>query len=245
MRQLLSVLLLLCLPDVSRAGDTPPEVSAQLDRLRSSTDALRQYTYTFRRQEWLDGKQQDPQVMAVKFRKPFDVYMTWTGEVYTGRELIYRQGWNNGRLHVKPAPGALIPTVNLDPTGKLAMRGSRHGIEMIDIGNVVELILSQTERLQANDALSATFTVQGSETINGEPSHCLRIDLPKDLDPGLYAQRVDLCTSTTSGLLTRLRAWDNEDGAVRKVEDYEFRGLDASPGLTDLDFDPDNPAYGF
>lgn len=245
MRLLLALLALTLLPSPARAAETPPEVRAQLERLRKASDKLQQYTYVFRRHEWVDGSQQAPQVMAVKFRKPFDVYMTWTGEVYTGRELIYRQGWNDGKLHVHPAPGALVPSLNLDPKGKLAMRGSRHGIEMIDISNVVALILDQTDRLDANPDLSATFTSQGREVINGEASSCLRIDLPKEQDPGLYARRVDLCASDTTDLLTRVRAWDLEDGEVRKVEDYEFRDVRTSPGLTDADFDPDNPAYGF
>lgn len=245
MRLLLALIALLLAPAAATAGATPPEVSVHLERLRTATAALSQYTYTFRRQEWVGGSQQDAQIMAVKFRKPFDVYITWTGEVHTGRELIYRKGWNDGKLHVKPAPGALVPTVNLDPYGKLAMRGARHGIDLIDISNVVKLILDQTDRLAANPSLSATYTRQPSETVGGRPSSCLRIDLPKDQDPGLYARRVDLCTDDATGLLTRVRAWDQEDGALRQVEDYEFSNLDTTPGLTDLDFDPDNPAYGF
>lgn len=239
--------LLLCLlASPAHAVDTaPPEVKTGLERMRSATAALTEYAYTFRREEWQDGKQLDPQVMAVKFRKPLQVYMTWTGDVHTGRELIYRKGWNDDRLHVKPSPGALVPTLNLDPKGRLAMRGSRHSIEMVDLANVTGLILKQTDRLAKHPTLQATYTDQGHQDVNGEPSRCVRVDLPKDQDPELYGHRVDMCVSDATGLLTRLRTWDHEDGELRKVEDYEFRGMDTSPGLTDLDFDPENPAYGF
>lgn len=239
-------LLLALLSSPAHAVDTaPPEVKQGLERMRTATAALTEYSYTFRRHEWKDGKQLDAQLMAVKFRKPLDVYLTWTGDVHTGRELIFRRGWNDDKLHVKPSPSPLVPTLNLDPSGKLAMRGSRHGIEMIDLGNVTALILAQTDRLAQHATLEATYTDQGQQDVHGEPSRCVRVDLPKDQDPALYGHRVDMCVSQATGLLTRLRTWDHEDGQVRKVEDYEFRDMDTSPGLTDADFDPDNPAYGF
>ncbi len=231
--------------DAADTTGTPPEIRARLERMRAAAASLKQYTYTFRRHEWVDGKQGDPQLMAVKFRKPMDIYMTWVGDAHTGRELLYRKGWNDGKMRVHPTPGALIPSLNLDPNGKLATKGSRHGIELIDLSNVTAIILAQTDRLDKNPDLSATFTDQGKQVVNGEASHCTRIDLPKDKDPQLYGQRVDLCLSTRTGLLTRLQTWDVEDGALRKVEDYEFRDLNLSPGLTDADFDPDNDAYGF
>jgi len=230
-------------PGTARAAAPPPEIQQALERMRSASAALTQYTYEFRREEWKDGKQLPPQLMQVKFRKPLDVYLQWTGDAYKGRELIYRQGWNDNELHVKPGP--LIPVLNLDPAGRLAMRGSRHGIDMIDMSKVTDLILRQTDRLAANPDLSATFTAQGAQLINGEPSHCVEIDLPKERDPALFATRVDMCSSDATGLLTRLRAWDQEEGALHKVEDYEFRRLDLHPGLVDADFDPDNPAYNF
>lgn len=227
------------------AGETPPEFHARLERMRSTAAALQQYTYTLYRHEWVDGEQADPQEMAIKFRKPMDIYVVWTGEVYKGRELIYRKGWNNGKMRVHPTPGALIPSLNIAPDSRLAMRGSRNGIELIDIGNVVDLILAQTDRVEANPDLQASFTDLGARMVNGEPSHCLKIELPKDKDPALYAYRVDMCISDETGLPNRLESWDFEDGAMRKVAHYEFRDLNTHVTLTDADFDPDNAAYGF
>ena len=236
------LLALLLLPS-ALAGQTPPDIRARLERLRTAAEGVSQCTYTFRRHEWTDGRQQPPHEMAVKFRKPMDIYMKWVGDTHKGRELLYRQGWNEGDMMVKPGP--MIPTLSLDPKGKLAMRGSRHGIDMIDLSNVADIILDQTDRLEASATLSATYTSQGAQTVNGEASWCVQIDLPKDQDTQLYAYRVDMCLSDRTGLLTRLRAWDQSDGELRKVEDYEFRNINLSPGLTDQDFSDENPGYGF
>lgn len=239
----MTTLLVLLLVPTTLAGQTPPDIRTRLERLRTAAEGVSQCTYTFRRHEWTDGKQQPPHEMAVKFRKPLDIYMKWVGDTHKGRELLYRQGWNDGDMMVKPGP--VIPTLSLDPKGKLAMRGSRHGIELIDLSKVADIILDQTDRLEASATLSATYTEQGSQSVNGEPSWCVQIDLPKDDDTQLYAYRVDMCLSDRTGLLTRLRAWDQADGELRKVEDYEFRSINLAPNLSDLDFDAENPAYGF
>lgn len=234
-------LLLLLAPAFATPG--PSDVRARLERMRSAADALREYTYTFQRQEWVDGKQQPKHLMAIKFRKPMDIYIKWVGDTHKDRELMYRRGWNDGEMMVKPGP--MIPTLSLDPNGRIAKRGSRHGIEMIDMSNVAKLILTQTDRLDSSAELSATFSEKSSQTINGEASWCVRIDLPKDKDPALYAYRVDMCLSEATGLLTRLRSWDMESEQMRQVADYEFRQVNLAPGLTDADFDSENPAYGF
>lgn len=237
----MTALLLLLAPALAMPG--PADVRARLERMRSAADALREYTYTFQRQEWVDGKQQPQHLMSIKFRKPMEIYIHWIGDTYKGRELLYKRGWNDGNMMVKPGP--MLPTLSLDPNGRIAKRGSRHGIEMIDLSNVAKLILSQTDRLEASATLSATFSDGGAQVINGEPSWCTSIGLPKDKDPALYAYRVDMCLSEASGLLTRLRSWDMDDGQLRQVADYEFRQVNLSPGLTDSDFDNDNPAYNF
>lgn len=235
--------MILCLLLPALAAPAPAEIRSRLDQMRAASDALKEYTYVFQRQEWVDGKQQPRQQMEVKFRKPMNIYMRWTGSTHQGRELLYRQGWNDGKMMVKPGP--YVPTLSLDPKGRLAMRGSRHGIEMIDLSNVAALILRQTDRLDRSAELSATFSEAGPQTVAGQASWCVRIDLPKDRDAELYAYRVDLCMAEATGLLTRVRSWDQVDGQMRQVADYEFSQVNLSPGLSDADFDPENPAYGF
>ena len=62
----------------------------------------------------------------MKYRRPDDLYLRWTDEAHSGREAIYRKDWNGGRLRVNP--GSLLPNVNLDPLGGIAMADSRHPI---------------------------------------------------------------------------------------------------------------------
>ena len=47
------------------------------------------------------------------------------------------------------------------------------------------------------------------------------------------------------GLPARTEIWDLEDGALRVVERYGLADLQENLGLTDQDFSPENPEYGF
>ena len=231
----------------ARAGepdpDAPPAIQASLERMRSAAATLRTATYTLHRQEWKDGQTYPAQVMAIKLRRPDDLYMRWTGEAYQGRELLYRPGWNQGRLRI--SEGALVPTVDLDPTGFVAMRGSRQPAWMASVLRTSQSILAGADVLSADPALNASYQDLGTVTVSGEPSHCYRADLPVGQDPSQYADRVLVCMSRRHGLLTRFAAWELSDGVLRQIEDYVFTDVVVNPGLSDADFDPDNDAYGF
>ena len=181
--------------------------------------------------------------MAAKYRRPEDIYMRWMGDVHEGREVLYRRDENEGRLKVNA--GALVPTLDLDPTGSAAMRGSRQPVWMGSVVRSAEQILGGADRLTASAELNAAYVDLGTVLVHGQPSHCYQADLPVDRDPSQYAPRVLVCMSLDNGLPTRFAAWERADGGLRQVEDYGFEGVVVNPELTDLDFDPDNPEYGF
>ena len=82
---------------------------------------IRDETYTFHTREYSNGSMAPMQAIAVKYRRPeHDVYMKWVGDHHRGQEAIFRAGWNQDRLRV--SPGAFIPTLNIDPSGRLALR---------------------------------------------------------------------------------------------------------------------------
>jgi hypothetical protein len=238
---------LLALPLVAGGGapdpDAPPAIQASLERMREAAAELRGASYTLHRSEWRDGVAYPPQVIATKLRRPEDLYMRWVGEAYQGREALYRAGRNDGRLKV--SEGAYLPTLDLDPTGSVAMLRSRHPVWMGSVLRTATTILGGADTLTADPTLDACYEDQGTVLVRGEPSHCYQADLPVDRDPGQYAPRVLVCMSLEHGLPTRFAAWERAGEGLRMVEDYGFEGLVVNPGLSDVDFDPDNPAYGF
>lgn len=223
--------------------DAPAAIQASLERMRSAAADLKGARYTLHRREWRDGGAYPQQVIATTLRRPEDLYMRWVGEAYQGREALYRPDHNQGRLKV--SEGSYVPTLDLDPTGAVAMLRSRHPVWMGSVLRTANTILQGADTLSADPALNASYVDQGTVLVRGEPSHCYQADLPVHRDPRQYAPRVLVCMGLEHGLPTRFAAWERAEGGLRMVEDYGFEGLVVNPGLTDSDFDPDNPAYGF
>ncbi|MFT4975025.1 MAG: hypothetical protein ACI8S6_000912 [Myxococcota bacterium] len=220
---------------LSVALATPPiPIGALLDKMASAEAALRDATYTVERSEWTGGRQLPTQEIAVRYRRPEELLLRWAN-TYPGRAVLYRQGWNDGRLRVRPA--SMIPLLNLDPLGSLAMRDARHPVWMVSLSRVVGRILKATRLLTARPELVARYTDEGEQDVGGTPSRCYSAVLPYAEEPGVYAPRVRICAGIDSHLPTRFSAWKAEDGQVRQVEDYVFRDLTVNPGLSDADFD--------
>jgi len=216
-----------------------------IDRMKQAVTHIEDSTYKFHQLEVVNGKQQPKYLCDVKFRTPQDIYMTWIGEKNTGRELLYRgASWNGGKLKVKPGPW--IPTVSLDPNGRLATQGQRHTINNLGFHYSVQLFASDAERLKAHRG-EWPLTVEdlGVSTVFGSSARCFKADLPKEQAPELYARMVRVCVDETSGLPSHIQAWDLENGELMLVEDYGYEDIEINVGLTDIDFDDANPAYNF
>jgi hypothetical protein len=205
---------------------------------------LRDLRCVFHRREYLGRRMGKAQVIELKFRRPFEVYMKWVGSTFTGRELIFRSGWNGDRLRVRTS-SPLVLTLDLDPHGSLAMRSSRHSIWWSGFGRVIDALESDAALLQARPELGPTWTDHGVVEVYGEAARCYTVQMPKEREPRLYAHKAHICMNLRTRLPARVRIWDEERGEIRLVEEYGWEGIELNPGLSDLDFDPDNPAYAF
>lgn len=218
-------------------------MSAILARMEQASARLKDLTFTFYKQEYVRGNLRPEEKIAVKQRRPTAAYLRWVGDVNTGREVLWQKGWNDGNIRVNPGP--MLPTLNLDPLGRMAMATDRHSIYDLGPAHIVELISRDANRLRANKALPLKVTDLGPATVRGEPARCLENVLPKDQDPAFYASRVRVCVSERVNLPVSIEIWDVEDGAMRVVERYAFEDIRINPGLSDLEFSPDNPNYNF
>lgn len=224
-------------------ADARSAADALIDRMKLSASRLKDATFTFYKQEWVDGELRPEERIFVKQRYPRDLYMRWDAGPNSGQELIYRSGWNNNKMKVDPSD--LLPNLDLDPRGAIARDGERHTIFEVGPVSVTNLIVADAVLLRANPSLPLRVVDLGASTVYGEPARCLDMTLPKDREPRLYGRRVVLCANTRTGLPARTEIWDLEDGALRVVERYGLADLHANLGLTDQDFSPENPEYGF
>jgi hypothetical protein len=226
----------------------PPaeDPGAVVDRLVaamvSAERATKTWTFVLERQELVDGEMMPAERMQVSFQKPFAVYAKWIGAVDNGQELIFKKGWNGDQLMVNP-PG-LVPTLNLDPRGAVAMRGNRHPILDLGFPFLVGRIAADHQLARAHPG-SATVEDLGPRTVSGRAARCYRSTLPKDQYPSLYAYKAEICVDTALNLPTEVKVWDKVGGSVQLVERYTFSAVKVNPSLDPLTFDPENPAYGF
>ena len=87
---------------------------------------------------WEMDKQSTPKIR----HEPFSVYMKWlSGD--RGRQLIYVDGQNDGKLLVQPGgiKGRLTGVLSLDPSGTLAMSDSRYPIQTAGLLALAKTIL--------------------------------------------------------------------------------------------------------
>lgn len=216
---------------------------ARVDAYEAAAARLKDSQYTFYKQNYVRGKMLPESRSQVKFRPPHDVYMKFEGPVSPGREVLFSKGWNEDRIRVNV--GAVVPNLNLDPHGSLALRDSRKSILMVGFPNTVPLFTNDADLYLGGGAPMPTVTDLGTETVYGSAAHCYRIELPKDKEPRYYAREVKACFDLATDLVSRVEVSDLEDGALRLVEAYGFEKIRVDTGLSDADFDPENAAYGF
>ena len=209
-----------------------------LAAMEAAYRGVRDYQATLLKQERVKGKLLPRETIVVKFRKPFSVYMKWTGSVKEGQEVIYVRGQNDGAMKAHPGSFPDI-TVSLKPTSGLAMKGNRHPITEASLGDVLALMVRDLKRSAARPEDGVTLKDLGEETRFGARVRCVEGRFPA---PGYYAPRLRICVFVDSKLLSRVQAWDASE---RLVEDYEYRDLRVNVGLRDRDFATDNPAYNF
>ena len=198
------------------------------------------YGAIFRKQERIEGKLMEEETVLFKFKKPFKVYMKWIKDPYKGRELLYVEGWNKNLMRVHESGITGMVTVNLNPRGSLAMRGSRHPITDSGLEHLVKVIGDNVRRGIRDRELD--FKEMDKETVYGRRTQQIEITLPRDKTRGYYSYRarLNLDLEKKVPIKVQIYDWDNN-----LVEDYGYEDLKLNANLTDADFSPKNPEYKF
>ncbi len=221
--------------------------SATASQLRQHVYAMEQaysqvqdYTATFYKQERVKGRLLPVETMQLKFRKPFSVYLRWTG-AFEGREALYVRGWNDDKIRAHQGSFPDM-TVNLRPDSSLAMRGNRHPISQLGFGEVIKLMVRDARLSEVRPQDGVQYIDHGEHTVYGARSRCIEaITPPRNYSP-YYATRAKICFNVKTRMPTRITVWDEEDTLI---EDYGFEDVRLNVGLGDADFDPENPDYNF
>jgi hypothetical protein len=218
---------------------------------------IRDYTCILIKQERIDGQLNDYEYLMAKVRHhreqdgrvlvPFSVYLRFLGpKRLKDREVLYVAGRNNGDLLARKG-GTRMPYLKVwaDPHSELAMRDNRYPITEFGIENMVmRLIEVAREDLNHGECEVKFFKnakvegrqCTGIQVVHPVPRahfryHMARIYIDDQLQIPLHFASYDWPRTQNEG--------------PRLLEQYTFRRMRLNVGLTDADFDPNNPEYGF
>jgi hypothetical protein len=202
---------------------------------------IRDYTCHFQKLERIDGELQRPERMRMKFRlEPFSVYLKWIADPSEGQEVIYVEGEYKGKIQAHPSGilGVIFRKVALDPEGKTALKHSRRPLTKAGMVNMVRLITRQCE--EAHDRGDLTLTYEGVRVEADRPTYVLKRLLPPGKGYPCETLVIFIDTETLACVRSDAYDWDGE-----LISHYFYTNIDFTPGLTDRDFDTDNPDYGY
>jgi hypothetical protein len=172
----------------------PQDPRHALDAMGNAIHGIRDYTMTLVSQEWEGDRLGPEQTSITKWARPFKVYYKKLCAPHKGREILYANGWNDGRMKVSLHTWPANIKLNIDPHGDLAMGGTRHPVDETSLVYLVNVVLENFRR--ADERGEASAEDLGWETILG--SRCDKVRL-------LSKQ-----TIATHTLLPKETLWDIE-----------------------------------
>ncbi len=216
------------------------EIRQLIYDMETAYEGVHDYTTIFYKKERVRGRMLPQEKMLLKFRKPFSVYLKWLSGKREGQETLFSKGWNGDKILAHPGSFPDV-TVSLRPLGSMAMRGNRHPITDVGIGNTIRLIVRDF-RLGQIRKDDVKLYDHGVSQVYGARSRCIEAITPERKVAKYYAPRAKICVNLKTGLPNRVQVWDRENNLL---EDYGFSNTQINPGLGDSDFDPESPEYGF
>ncbi|QDV71273.1 hypothetical protein Poly24_50080 [Rosistilla carotiformis] len=182
-----------------------------------------------------------PMRVYLKFLRPRGV---------AGREVIWAEDQNDGRL-IAHEPGLLnVAQASLDPRGERAMDGNLYPITEIGLFNLVEQLIARGEEdLQESQV---RVTLAEGQMIGDRECQQIRIELIQPHDE-LNFEYAEIFIDSQRQIPLRYAAygWPGEtttgdgDAASEVLEEYTYYDIETNVGLTDADFDPSNETYDF
>jgi hypothetical protein len=229
------------------------------DKIRKE---IRDYTCTLVKRERVDGELLGYEYIHAKIRnqrtengkvtKPFAVYMHFLRpSKIKGREVIYIKGENDDKLvaHEGGLFGRTLPTVWLNPTSILAMRGQRYPIYDVGLKNLVDKLIEVGEKDKAAGRKDCEVTFHEGAKVADRVCTVMEIKSLKPdptRKPDYYLARVFIDDELQVPIRYAAYGYpEKEGGKPPVIEEYTYCNLKLNVGLKDKDFDHNNKDYNF
>jgi outer membrane lipoprotein-sorting protein len=237
---LVVMLVLVCTVSIARPAVSPAEFVHLLEEMKRAYERVDHYTATFLIQERVDRELGPTQQLELKFKKPLKIYLRWLNGKDEGRQALYPTGIDGNELWVRQPLLVGAITVTLDPHSPRARKGTRHAITDIGIGRLLDFITDNATRGIQRGEL--TIEDGDQRTTFDRPTQRYILHFPADPAKGYYCMTalIDVDREHRLPIYAEIFDWHGQ-----LIERYGYLDLHLNPGLSDEDFDPKNPAYGF
>jgi hypothetical protein len=232
-----------------------PVLSAARDSLQHIQTHVRDYTTIMTKRCRVNGRLSDYQQAFVKIRSrrrendrlaPMSVYMVFRyPNAIRGREVIWIEGQNGGKMVAHDVGIKGLIRVSLDPNGAIAMRGQRYPITEIGLENLVQKMIEKGNQDRQHGECHVTRF--DTAKVGDRPCSVFRIEHPVER-PHFDFYRAEVFFDSELKMPIRYASWSwptESGGKPLLEEEYTYTNLQVNVGLTDVDFNPDNPDYNF
>lgn len=214
--------------------------AVMINQVRVGRGALREPQFMqikIRHERQLENGDKVPLSIYTKFLKPASM---------AGQEAIWVRGANNNQLIGHPPTGMLnLLSLELDPTGAIAMKGNRYPIYEMGIARLLDIIIEKGQRDRgAGDCL---VTIDRQARVDDRPCLMLEIKHPQRQEPfDFHIARIFIDLELQMPVAYEGYDWP-KPGTNEPIllEKYVYTQIKLNPGLTDRDFDPANSDYEY
>lgn len=215
---------------------------------QQSMQRVKDYTCVFVKRERTNGTLSEPQYLYMKIRRePFSVYLRFLKpNAVRGQEALYVHGQNDNQMfaHGVGLQG-VFGTMKLDPNSQLALRGSRYPITEAGLDRLLRRMLMYAQQeMKIPDLKVQHF--EGAK-VDNRACICTQVTQPRKRDDApFYISRTFYDEEWKIPVRTELYTWPETAGdPPLLIGEYTYTRLRFNVGLTDKDFDPNNPDYDF
>jgi len=245
------------LPTNDQAGRLQYVLDFARDAYTRLTKDVRDYDCQLVKRERVNGELGSYQYLYVKVRQeqksnshmvvPFSVFLRFLKpERMEGREVLYVANANQGDLIARRG-GRRSPnvTIQLPPDSPMAMDGNRYPITEIGFENLTKRLIEVLEQEQKHH--DGVIEVFPNAKIDGRKcTHFRLTHAQRRADLTYYMAEVSVDNELKIPVYFRSFDWPVEEGGKpRLLEEYFYKQVRLNVGLTDQDFDRNNPDYHF
>ena len=205
------------------------------------------YSCTFIKQERLKKGAIVHHTAQLKFRRePFSVYMKYV-DPHAGREVIFVEGRNKGKLLVHEPSGlaSVVGTISLSPTSNDALKENRYPITMLGMEKMLDTAIAEWEAGLKSSEIKVQLYPQ-AKIGDGECTMYEIVCAKANDSLKNHKSRVYFDKKTKLPIRCEQYGFPAKPGEEPPlVEEYTYSDLKLDVSLSDHDFDVKNDSYGF